>query len=159
RRVEVGPELRTCLIEEGGRHEALDDGAALATERVGDLLTAGSGGETGNWHRGVGYCAACRASRHFAPAGRSGLDGGVRVGHLIARDVRVCTVLSLYRGPGGLPRSRSRRVVLRRVARELRRDPKAREARAPGPFVFWSHDVTSTQGGTSDDLRAVRREH
>jgi hypothetical protein len=74
RRVEVGPELRTCLIEKGGRYEAFDDGAALATERIGDLLTAGSGGETGNRHR----CRVLRGVRRvkaFRPRGVETLAG------------------------------------------------------------------------------------
>ena len=57
RRVEVGPELGTRLIEQRGRYETLDDGAALAPEGLGDLLTAGSGGETRNRHRECAYCA------------------------------------------------------------------------------------------------------
>jgi hypothetical protein len=75
RRLEVRPELRTRLIEKRGRHEALDDGAALATERVADLLTAGSGGETGDRHR----CRLLRGMRRvkaFRPGGVETLAGG-----------------------------------------------------------------------------------
>ena len=75
RRVEMGPELRPCLFEERGWHEALDDGAALATERVGDLLTAGSGGETGDRHR----CRLLRGMRRvkaFCPRSVETLTGG-----------------------------------------------------------------------------------
>jgi len=74
RRVEVGPELGSCLTEKRGWHEAFDDRAALATERVGDLLTAGSGGETGNRHR----CRVLRGVRRvkaFRPRGVETLAG------------------------------------------------------------------------------------
>src|SRR5204863_1107212 len=92
RGLEPGREFGAGTVEEGGRDETLDDGAALGGEPAGDLGRGGGGGKARYRHAASPTTARAYARRN------SGRDAGEE---LVFRLLVPAQVVEPLRGPGG----------------------------------------------------------
>ena len=116
RGVDVRLELGASAVEKGTRHEALDDGAAVAGERLGDALAGGVSGESFDRHGADANPA--RRGRVKMIAHRLGRARSRGRGLVVtkARSARLCPCTVRPARHGNRPRWTERRASCRRCA-------------------------------------------